>query len=162
MERSFNTDMHPGNLLFSDDALCVVDFGNVREWSGEAAWGWREILEGTIVGSPARVLAGHKLLELVPGGTDRTYRKMAELLTRFSSGVVGDDVPRKLSKEALLGELAPLAPHGPFVAEGLQIHPDFVYAFRMYWGLLAILADLDAEVCFRRVSLEALAYATKA
>ncbi len=159
VERSFNTDMHPGNLLFSESALCLVDFGNVREWSGEAAGGWREILEGTIVGDPARVLAGHKLLQFVPGGSDRTYTKMAQLLTRFLTSVVGDDAPRKLSKAALLGELAPLAPSGPFVADGLQIHPDFAYAFRMYWGLIAILADLDADVRFRKISLEVLARA---
>jgi len=150
--------MHPGNLLFSDDALCLVDFGNVREWSGEAAWGWREILEGTIEGRPERVLAGHKLLDFVPGGTDRTYAKMAALLTRFLTSVVGDDAPCAISKDALLGELAPLAPTGPFVAEGLQIHPDFAYAFRMYWGLLAILADFDAPIRFRKMSLDALAH----
>jgi predicted unusual protein kinase regulating ubiquinone biosynthesis (AarF/ABC1/UbiB family) len=156
VDRSINTDMHPGNLLFSEDRVCVVDFGNIREWSTESAWGWREMVGGVLTGEQERLVAGFKLLGFLPSATDRTIESTSQILLRFLSKILRDEAPCRISKADLLGELAPLAPTGPLVAAGLQMPPDFVYTFRMYWGLLAILADMNVEVSFRRISVEEL------
>jgi predicted unusual protein kinase regulating ubiquinone biosynthesis (AarF/ABC1/UbiB family) len=157
VDRSFNTDMHPGNLLFAADKVCVVDFGNVREWTDEGALGWRETLSGAVHGDRARIAKALERLDIVRGGSERSYLKAADLVTKFMMNVVTDDRPRRVEKGTMLDEMGVIFRSGGAGIPGLQIPPMYAYAFRMYWGMFAILADLGAEISFRKISLEALA-----
>jgi predicted unusual protein kinase regulating ubiquinone biosynthesis (AarF/ABC1/UbiB family) len=157
VDRSFNTDMHPGNLLFSDDKVCLVDFGNVREWNDAGARGWREMLTGVVREDKAMVLAAVRLLGIVP--SDRAEPlddDLYELMTKLLMGVLAEDRPARISKETLLSEMLQFLPSHPEAASRLLVPPTYVYAFRMYWGMFAILSDLGACVRFRALTVAAL------
>jgi predicted unusual protein kinase regulating ubiquinone biosynthesis (AarF/ABC1/UbiB family) len=155
VERSFNTDMHPGNLLFSDGRVCFVDFGNVRAWSDESSVGWREMLLGTIADDPRRVERGLRRLSILhapEGSFAEVYGQMSKLLF----GVLHEPRAVRVSKETLISELLRFLPSKHQLARELRMPPAYAYAFRMYWGMFAILADLGAEVRFRDITLDTL------
>jgi hypothetical protein len=62
----------------------------------------------------------------------------------------------RISKETLLAEMTHFLPSHANAVRAFRIPPRFAFAFRMYWGMFATLAELDADIAFRRVVIETL------
>jgi len=153
----FNTDMHPGNLLFDGARVCFLDFGNVRRWRANEQQGWRWILESMVHEDPARLMlglqaTGHCAADLSPSVIDQTYRALHKNIGR----VLASDTPTTLDKQTLLGDISEFGPAGGFGSAQMRIPPPYVYAFRAYWGCLAILSDLDVALAPRPLALRIL------
>lgn len=151
IEREFNTDMHPGNLLFDGRRVCFVDFGSVRAWPEAESDGWRMILEGVLDDDAERVRLGLVRVGVADEGSDVDWRRAHVLLSRHLLRVVTLDAPTQISKETLRREIALMGPRAPTGVRSLRIPAAYAYGFRMYWGMFAVLADLGATLNFRRV-----------
>jgi hypothetical protein len=152
---TFNSDLQPGNLLFGGDRVCFVDFGNVRTWDAHGGACWRMILEAFLRQDPAQLERGLTEAKMfAPGSYDP--RRILGVLGDHLLGAVSHDAPVRIEKGRLMREILLLGPRGPHEARGVRIAPEYIYAFRMYWGLFAVLSDLRATVNLHRVCVEAL------
>jgi predicted unusual protein kinase regulating ubiquinone biosynthesis (AarF/ABC1/UbiB family) len=160
IERVFNTDMHPGNLLFDEDGrVCIVDFGNVRRWSSTESDGWRVILTALVHGDLDELSRGFHMVGLADASAAFDAQTVHRLLVEHVMRAVVIDHAEPVDKETLLRELKLFGPAGPLRDLKLRISPPYVYGFRMYWGMFAVLADLGACVNWRRVVIDVLARA---
>lgn len=157
IEREFNTDMHPGNLLFDGERVCFVDFGSVRAWPEAESDGWRRILEGVMADDAAAVREGLLRVRVAEAASDIDFARVHQLLRGHLLRVVAEGGPQRISKETLLREVALMGPNAPPGTRGLRIPPEYAYGFRMYWGMFAVLADLGASVDYRAVCASVLA-----
>jgi predicted unusual protein kinase regulating ubiquinone biosynthesis (AarF/ABC1/UbiB family) len=154
---SFNTDMHPGNLLFADDRVCFVDFGNVRRWPSGEGECWRVVLEGLLHADVETFGRGLRMAGLVDADQKADFRGLHdEVRTHLMRSVV-EDRAQRIDKRLVLREMRRFGPDRPVETQRMRIPPLHVYGFRVYWGMFAVVADLQADVNARRVVLETLA-----
>jgi predicted unusual protein kinase regulating ubiquinone biosynthesis (AarF/ABC1/UbiB family) len=148
VDRSFNTDMHPGNLLFAEDRICLVDFGNVREWNHVSKTTWFEFFLGLANGDRTRTERAMSQLGFLPEGRGQSVRDLfpETALVAIMKALTSDGPAARHSKDVRLDE-----------ATRVPLTPTYIYGARMYYGTFAILADLGAEISFRRTAVDTVA-----
>jgi predicted unusual protein kinase regulating ubiquinone biosynthesis (AarF/ABC1/UbiB family) len=156
VERRFNTDLQPGNLLFSDDRVCFVDFGSVRTWTGAEADGWRVILTSLIRGDVDELARGVAMIGLADPAGAFEPAALHDFLANHLMRAVTEDRPQAIDKRVVMREIAHLGPQGRARQLGLRIPPVYAYGFRLYWGMFAVGADLGAVANWRQTCLEVL------
>ncbi len=150
----FNTDIHPGNVLFDGDDIVFVDFGSVHAW-GPTSHDFQGVLRAVLEDDADAFAAAFRTLgfladddgtdlgeyfELVRGGALASIRE--DRRVPFHGGDVRREVEVIVGGHARTGRI--------------QMPPSVVYGFRAYWGLFALLVRLRAENNWRRLLLELL------
>ncbi len=150
MERAFNTDMHPGNLLFTPGVIHFVDFGSVKRWEPHEGHGWRSIVEAVLSSDHERF--GNALLDL------GLARPEDELDFRWAYDTLVDNIMKCVAEDRVLAFDADavlrdvklwLLDHEE--ARKLSIPPPYLLCFRLYWGMFAIISALGARTNWRRL-----------
>lgn len=148
-EGCINTDLHPGNLLFDGERVGVVDFGSVRRWSPDEAAGFRVALDGLLADDIEAVERAARMLRLWSGDS-AAMRKPYDLLRTELMGALLAREPRRMhvrsARESISLFIANLS-----ARDALELPPRYLFAFRLFWGLIAVLDALDVEVDYRAV-----------
>jgi predicted unusual protein kinase regulating ubiquinone biosynthesis (AarF/ABC1/UbiB family) len=155
-ERSFNSDMHPGNLLFSKGRVHFLDFGNVRHWRGpDEGRGFQTIVEAVLSGN--RESFGAALLELGLVARDQPFdfEWAFELMVTRALRCLVEERPMRFEADAVRRDIEMFFLDHP-EAQKLLVPPRYLYGFRIYWGMFAVLSALGAEACWRTIAEEAL------
>ena len=150
----FNCDPHPGNYLFDGDQVVFLDFGCVRPFEPAFVRDWkgmiRAVLERDRDGFEDRVLkvglVGNR------AGFDFDYHfKMLQYLYRpmLHPG------PYRFTEEYIKRSFHVLLANNPNRFK-LRLPPELVFVNRLQWGLYSLLATMNAEVDWRRLTLRVL------
>ena len=155
-DRSFNSDMHPGNLLFSRGRVHFLDFGNVRRWSepGEGS-GWQAIIEAVLAEDLDAFRRAMLSLELVREEDRLDFAWAFEILSGRLLRCIVVDAPTRFEIDAVRRDIEMFFLDHP-EASKLRVPPRYLYGFRIYWGMFAVLTQLRAEANWRRVAEDAL------
>lgn len=150
--RTLHADPHPGNFLFADDRVAVLDFGCVRAFPADFVGAWRDVfrlvLDGRRDGFPEAVrrtgLVGSPKFDFdahwdLVAYTLEPYRRPGFRFTR-------EYVARA---QRFSGVNAPNQ-------RRMSIPPAWIWFARLQFGLHAVLARLGAEGDFAGLLREAL------
>lgn len=149
--RRLHGDPHPGNLMFREDGLWALDFGNVVHLDGEAVATWRALLTAGLAGrDPAVTLRDHL-------GDAPFVAAMTPLWTALLAPL------REPSARITRADAAALTPliqdakrPGVALRRGGPVPPWFVLALRTVIGLWSILGRLDVDVPYAALTEGAL------
>ena len=154
-ERYFNTDIHPGNFLFHDGKLFVVDFGNVRRWSGDQGIGFRLMLQAILSHDLARFRSAFLSLGIVTEQDELEVESAFDLIATRLLCCVTEDRGRRFDRDAVRRDIE-LWFLNHSEARKAVLPPECLLALRAYWGSFAIMAELGAENNWRRFALNIL------
>jgi len=148
----FNADPHPGNYLFVGDAVCFLDFGFVKRWTPDFMEVQKSHALAAMDRDVVRFARANRDMGYVVDDTDFDHAAMLEVFRdvvysswlenrdfRFTRGFV------QRESSALLS-LQKLGPSGM-----VQIPTQLLAITRLFWGLHAVLADLEAEANWHRL-----------
>jgi predicted unusual protein kinase regulating ubiquinone biosynthesis (AarF/ABC1/UbiB family) len=154
-ERYFNTDIHPGNLLFRGSRLFVVDFGNVRRWTGKQGVGFRMMLEAIITGDLERFHQAFVMVGFVSPEDRLDVQEAFDLIASRLLRCVTEDRPMRFDRAAVRRDIELWFVKNPEARKAV-LPPPYLLALRAYWGNFAILAELEAEANWYRVARDVL------
>ena len=155
-DRSFNSDMHPGNLLFSKSRVHFLDFGNVRRWRGAGEGrGWQAIVEAVLDEDIARFREAILSLELVREEDQLDFAWAFDVLSSRLLRCIVVDEPTRFEIDAVRRDIEMFFLDHP-EAKKLRVPPRYLYGFRIYWGMFAVLTQLRAEANWRRIARDVL------
>lgn len=150
----FNTDPHPGNLMFADDRLKVVDFGRVKELSPGFVGGLRSLFRSVL--ERDRDLFARALVEIGGIGDarrfdyDYAYRGIAfGCLPFMRDEPFTFTAPFVQRLWVLFSTENVNRPYSNIPADGIFFH-------QLAYGLSAVLARLRGRVSFRSLMLDLL------
>ena len=161
LERWFSSDMHPGNLLFGDGQVCVVDFGNVRRWHGCQGRGWDTILRALLADDVQLFRKAFIGLGMVDDNAPFDFDWAFSLL---ANGVLAGCLRPGASKvdlDDVRREVQIWFDEHPDISK-VRLPPEYVYGFRAYWGFFAIMAGLGASIEWRELLSSMLSGADRA
>jgi predicted unusual protein kinase regulating ubiquinone biosynthesis (AarF/ABC1/UbiB family) len=146
--RSLNSDVQPGNLLFLDRAVALVDFGNCVHWKDGEGRGLLEVLLAVHTKDVERFRNAFTDLGFASdGGFDFVWG-----FERLSTGILGaltEDRTVRIRFEHVQHELEHFfASHAS--ARVVIMPPRYLLGMRAYWGMLSTIARLDVEVNLHR------------
>lgn len=151
---ALNCDPHPGNYLFTDDAVAFLDFGCVRQFSAPLVQHWRAMLRAALERDRPRFRAAVVDLGLVddPTGFDFTahYRQYLQLIRPWLShdaGVLDANFVSQSYRELLRDN-----PN----RRRLKLPRELLFSNRLQWGLYSVLVRLQSEFPMRREILSIL------
>jgi hypothetical protein len=146
---AFNTDVHPGNLLFTGDRVHFIDYGNVCYWDSHD-WGWAGIVKAMLEGDVHLLRRAFLALGLVRANDEFdfewVYSEFAKRLLRCSR----HEGPMRFVQQDLTADLELMVMNHP-CARNFTLPARYLYGFRAYWGLAATLIGLEAEVEWRQL-----------
>lgn len=140
--RCFNGDPHPGNYLFTEDAVVLLDFGCVKYWKPEFIEEQRRIVQAALAGHidefvRANVAAGifieHDQLDPMP--FLRVLQTLAMPFDRDHEFHFTKDFVNTINDNMLKAA-------NP---RSMRMPKDLTFANRVWWGLFSVLAALDAR-----------------
>ena len=152
----FNSDPHPGNYLIQDNRLWVLDFGSVKKWEESNRLAWRATIEAGFSGD--RFLFEEffgQILKLKrnSGGSSKIF---FETLKNRSMKYTQNNSLSSFSYEVMHQELTDFfGPSNPNFRK-MNINPDFLLGFRVYFGLIAILSLSNTKINSHLVVKQAL------
>lgn len=155
--RAFNGDPHPGNYLFDDEGRIVfLDFGLTKYFPAEMIKPWRSALHAYMEEDKAAFRERLTELSFVTPKTDIAAETLYDYFTyfydcwRLDRDFTFTDEYNAKSFEMIF------KPKGQF--EGLQkklnMPRDFVFVNRIQWGVMSILAKLDATGNWHKIHRE--------
>jgi predicted unusual protein kinase regulating ubiquinone biosynthesis (AarF/ABC1/UbiB family) len=153
-QRAFHADPHPGNYLFADGDLILLDFGCVKRLSEPQVEWWkayfRAYLERDLNAARELVIAMHMVPE--PAVYDFDYHhRMALAELQFC---LCED-PFRFTPEFLQTVVRAKYLDNPGRFRS-NVPRDWVFVNRLLVGVFAVLARLQAEGAFRGVLLDLL------
>ena len=158
----FNGDPHPGNYLFERGGplgvrVTFLDFGLVKEFlPSEVALFQRMIRLQVTHRDVAAYRATIEEAGLLRPGAPYSNDELMDYFGYFYHPVLEDcrfTYTRAYAREALKRTFDPAGPHTEMM-KWFNLPPSFVVLNRIQWGLNAVLAALDAEANWRRISNE--------
>jgi len=156
LDRYFNSDMHPGNLLFERDLVWFLDFGNVCSQETSEERGWALMVESMLVDDLEMFMRGYRVMGFSSNESMKPQR-VYELVRNHLMQSIAFDRSYRIRKEELLRETTTILTSGGAADWQFSVPPRHTFAFRLYYGMFAVLADLDVEVNYHRVCVELLA-----
>jgi predicted unusual protein kinase regulating ubiquinone biosynthesis (AarF/ABC1/UbiB family) len=145
----FNADPHPGNyLLQDDDTIAMLDYGCVREFSTEQVRAFVSLGDATRRDEPNSIRAALRDVGAAAPLDSAAFDRTRALLRAFFSPTLVDQRQ----------PIAPLSQSGVSeilsdkrtLAE-LRLPGEFLFLFRIRFGLHAVLARLGAEANWHRL-----------
>lgn len=148
----FNADPHPGNYIFCDGKVAFVDFGFVKKWRPEFVQNWKDQSLAGMRNDLAEFTAASKKLGIhtVKGEYDyaRLLKSYREIIYR--AWMVDEDFQfthdflKSLLREIFIQQIA---------VKDLHVPVEFLAISRLFWGVNAVMADMNAECNFHRLTV---------
>jgi predicted unusual protein kinase regulating ubiquinone biosynthesis (AarF/ABC1/UbiB family) len=144
----FNADPHPGNYLFAaDGGVIMLDYGCVREFSPSDVRAFAALRASVVAGDTGRMRDALAELGASPGSA-REFEPVRALLQAFFGPTIEDRVSRiQLSTNT---ELRRVISDKKTVMR-LRLPAQFLFLFRIKFGLHAVLARIGAEANWHRL-----------
>ena len=151
----FNADPHPGNYLFADGKLVLLDFGCVKRYSPSFVEGWKAMARSILEDDRQAMMRALHQLEFLRGDERRFnydyHRQMMQVL--YEPFLM--DRPFRFTSDYVSRTWRMMIVDNP--NKGVMNMPrDWIFNNRLQWGLCAVLALLQSEVNFREVMLRLL------
>jgi predicted unusual protein kinase regulating ubiquinone biosynthesis (AarF/ABC1/UbiB family) len=152
--RIFNADPHPGNYLFhEDDSITFLDFGSVKQFSdsyvSNSIVAIRSLIDDDRLGSR------HAWAELgyYQESKENEFDTLFELLKEAYQPLLIDE-KIKFDREQfnLLNQVV----EDSTIIRGISPPPEATLIVRFTWGLMSILASLEANINFRKLMTDIL------
>lgn len=152
-----NCDPHPGNYLFGEDRVCFVDYGCVKQLHGEHARGAADQVRVGLHRDYKLFRESALRLGMPVRARQFDYEYMYEVFMRGSLGKLAEDVAVTYRHREVLDDLAKLVSRDNPNLSNFRLAPEFLMAYRCYFGHLLVLAELGCPVNVREVALRAIA-----
>lgn len=150
----FNTDPHPGNLLFGDDRVKILDFGRVKEFSPAFVHSqrllYRAILERDRLLFARALVGTGSLADEDRFDFEAAYQSFLYAFLPFLR-----DEPFAYTPEFIRRMWALLASENPN-RHYVSYPADTTFYHQLAFGVSAVLARLGARVAYRRLLLPLL------
>lgn len=144
----FNADPHPGNYLFTHDAVVLLDFGCVRAFAPGRMAALVALRDAVLADEENAIRAALVGVGASEPRTPKVYATARRLLRGFFAPMLEDRVVRiEPTTESRLGMLLS---DKRSVME-LALPGDLLFLFRIKFGLYAVLARLGAEANWHRL-----------
>ena len=134
-----HTDPHPGNFLFRDHSVGVLDFGSVKRWREP---NWRDVLLACMRDDADALEAAFLRMNMIAGPLD--CAKVIEALRRHTMRWTIGTEPSEFGHDDVAAEIKTWLLDRSM--KNLVVQPDDLFGFRMYWGAFALLAKLKAPL----------------
>jgi predicted unusual protein kinase regulating ubiquinone biosynthesis (AarF/ABC1/UbiB family) len=154
----FNGDPHPGNYLFADGKVVFLDFGCVKYFPSNMRRDWKALVRAHLSGDKQRFKSQLIALNFFKDSdaleADDLYDYFGYFYEPFHEDRVFTYTREYNSKSFGLV----FKPQGKFqtMAKKLNMPPDFVFVNRIQWGVVSLLAQLEATANWHRVHREFL------
>lgn len=144
-----NADPHPGNYLFKDGKVVLIDFGCSKEFSPSFLADWKEHLRA--IQSDDRA-AADRLVEKIgylgrKRGFDFDYH---HAMTRILYRPWLQEGPFRFTDQYVLETWNAVIRENPNLPR-LHLPKDWVFVNRLQWGLFSVLSLLRAEADWREI-----------
>lgn len=147
----FNADPHPGNYLFTDDAVVLLDFGCVRAFAPGRIAALVALRDAVLADEESAIRAALVGLGASEPRTTKVYATGRRLLRGFFAPMLEDRFVRiEPTTESRLGTL--LSDKRSVTELGLP--GDLLFLFRIKFGVYAVLARLGAEANWHRLETD--------
>lgn len=152
--RIFNADPHPGNYLFLNDGkVAFVDFGCSKAFSPSYVDALFRSVQSVIIGDKARNRQSWIDLGHIPDPATFDFDALYKLF-RTVYGVAIEDKSAVFDRKLVAAISA--AQLGADVGKMLAPPPDSAMLLRFTWGVLSVLAQLEPELNFHRLAMDAM------
>jgi len=137
------SDPNPGNYLFDDDRLHIVDFGCVAQWEPGRRLSWLKLGQAMMNRDEAGLRQGIRDLGFA---VDPLRFDYAEFVTKFHpdyySGALDEGGVPLHSADVVVAQLAEFFSRKSSNFHNITLPPDLVLGLRAYYGTLFLLASL--------------------
>lgn len=140
----FNSDPHPGNLLFQEDKLIYFDFGSVCEWKSNVTDSWNYLIMSCLIGKPELVLKAFAGFQNT-GITNRNAQSLASALQNPVPGSWTTPGRQTLSSASLKKQMMALANVTSSTKNGINMPKELLFGTRVYFGHLSIVISLESQ-----------------
>ena len=137
----FNADPQPGNFLFADDGVALIDWGCTCVYGAPMIRSWKNLARVTLEDRRADLPEALERCGFVPRGKrydyDEHWRMMEYLYRPFKTPGF------RYTPEYVKESWALFGPDNPNMRR-ISMPPEWVFVNRLQWGLNSILAGLSA------------------
>ena len=155
--RVFNGDPHPGNYMFHDDGrITFFDFGLTKYFPQEMMSHWRQAVLAYLAGDRDRFRANLVELDFLPGDSEVTGELLYNYFTYFYECWRADR-DFEFTREYNAKSFAMIfSPKGEFAGlqKKMNMPRHFVFVNRIQWGVMSILASLEARANWHKIHRE--------
>ena len=137
----FNADPHPGNFLFTDKQVVVLDFGFFKEWDQGFLRPWKKMIRAAFTDNFEEFLENAHSLKLFPDQNHPGYKRLHELykMDPHLPKKAGAPTPDPLESKRMTTELISFF----FQAKNITIPAGFIAVSRIFWGQLLLINQMD-------------------
>lgn len=139
----FNCDPHPGNFLFGEGRVALLDFGCMREFPAEFVGAWKALINATLDRDLARFRESLMAMRMVRPGRAFDYEAQLEI-SRYLYRPWLSHTPFRYTREYVAESMRRLLTDNPN-RRATAMPPELVFVNRLQWGLNSVLAALEAE-----------------
>ncbi len=143
-------DMHPGNFLFTEESVSVVDFGHCQHFTVEQTECVRILFKSFLNDDLALFKQGMVTLGDYPEDTRFDFEKEFLNLKSTTFKPFTTEMPFKFCREFATSAAHQSFLGSPNLADG-RIVAEFSSIVRIFYGLYFMLAELEAEICVRQI-----------
>ncbi len=152
----FNGDPHPGNYLFAGGKVVFLDYGCVKYFPTAMRRNWKALVAAHLSEDRARFKAQLIALNFIKPTDELDAETLYDFFGYFYEPFHLDrefTYTREYNQKSF-GMI--FKPQGKFVELGkkLNMPPDFVFVNRIQWGVVSLLAQLEATANWHRVHRE--------
>jgi predicted unusual protein kinase regulating ubiquinone biosynthesis (AarF/ABC1/UbiB family) len=156
VEGFFNSDPQPGNFIFSDHHVYLLDFGSVKKWSPEVARCGLGILSFGLTGDQMRF---RKTIDEMGFAVDRkhfNYAAMCDAFLATELGMLRHDRIQRVSVEQIKSGFDKIFGLKSANIRNFRLPSEYLFGFRVSFSYIFMLAQLGANVNSRKATLQAL------
>jgi predicted unusual protein kinase regulating ubiquinone biosynthesis (AarF/ABC1/UbiB family)/DNA-binding transcriptional regulator YiaG len=150
----FHADPHPGNFLFADGDVIVLDFGCVKRFPAELILSWRQILRAALERRRGDVYALLARSGIAPDMSRYDFDYHANAMLKFYVPWLRDERFR-FTPQFAEDVWRAAVPDNPNKFRS-NVPRDWFFADRLQFGLYMLLARLQVEAEFRQRILDLL------
>lgn len=146
----FNTDTHPGNFRMTASHLVCLDFGSIKEWTPDQSAPWADLVLSGVLQEPDRFRKAVQGVGLVGDRHRFDFSKAFENYVQGPMGITARAGAVAFNHQRLHLEFRNLfTSQNPNLAQ-MDFNPAYLFGFRVYFGLIAVLSELGARCEFHR------------
>ena len=139
----FNCDPHPGNYLFAEGRVALLDFGCMRNFTAEYVEAWKALICAVLDQDLDRFREAMVAMGMVRPGKPFDYEYQLEISRYLYRPWLSHD-PFRYTRPYVAESLRLLVTDNPN-RRLMSMPPELVFVNRLQWGLNSVLAALEAE-----------------
>lgn len=142
-----NVDPHPGNFLFTESEVVLLDFGCTKEWDPAIRDAWSKLIRSTILNDLGMFSEACREVGIVVDEAAFDFVKEFEISRAIFETM---RVPSYTMTKERLREIAKLLAASPNRKSG-TFAPSALFLYRVIWGANSLFATLGATISPRDI-----------